>query len=421
MAPPTPTPSAQAPPAGGDDDGAASRALVESYRRLADVFHDVLSEQSLDALLERIADTVGDLIPHDDLAFYEADETTRELRGVLARGAYASEVLADEPFSFGEGITGWAVEHREPVLANRADLDSRVLFVEGTPPDPEALIAVPLISRGRVKGALNIYRDGLNEFTEEEFRLAIRFGDAAALALDNAHARASLELQAQTDPLTGLWNHRSFHERLRGEVVRASSEHDSLALVMLDLDDFKRVNDIYGHGVGDLVLAELAVLLRSAVRESDDVCRTGGEEFAIIVRSADLDLAHALAERVAERVADFAFEPAGPMTLSIGIAIGPQHAANPRELVACAELAMMTAKARGKNRIVTFHEDESERPVSSPARGDDVRSIAHLKMLHGLSSKLSRLLEIEEIGAHDRRRAAAADRLPQLPRLPARR
>ena len=267
---------------------AASLALVESYRRLADVFHDVLSEQSLDALLERIADTVGELIPHDDLAFYEADEATRELRGVLARGDYADEVLADEPFAFGQGITGLgrrapAARAREP----RRPRPSRA-FVEGTPPDPESLIAVPLIARGGIKGALNIYRVGLKEFTEEEFRLAVRFGDAAALALDNAHVRASLELQAQTDPLTGLWNHRAFHERLRNEVVRASSERGSVALLMLDLDDFKRVNDIYGHAVGDQVLAELAAELRAAVRQSDDVCRTGGEEFAIIVPAGDL-------------------------------------------------------------------------------------------------------------------------------------
>ena len=209
MNPPIETHAAAATSARGENGTSpASLALVESYRRLADVFHDVLSEQSLDALLERIADTVSELIPHDDLAFYEADEAKLELRGVLARGDYADEVLADEPFAFGQGITGWAVEHREPVLANRADLDPRVRFVEGTPPDPESLIAVPLIARGRVKGALNIYRVGLKEFTEDEFRLAVRFGDAAALALDNAHVRATLELQAQTDPLTGLWNHR---------------------------------------------------------------------------------------------------------------------------------------------------------------------------------------------------------------------
>jgi diguanylate cyclase (GGDEF)-like protein len=407
--PPLETPPAAATATRGENGtSSTSLALVESYRRLADVFHDVLSEQSLDALLERIADTVSELIPHDDLAFYEADEATRELRGVLARGDYADEVLADEPFAFGQGITGWAVEHREPVLANRADLDPRVRFVEGTPPDPESLIAVPLIARGCVKGALNIYRVGLKEFTEDEFRLAVRFGDAAALALDNAHVRATLELQAQTDPLTGLWNHRAFHERLRNEVVRASTERGSVALVMLDLDDFKKVNDIYGHAVGDHVLAELADELRATVRQADDVCRTGGEEFAIILPGGDLEVAQALAERVAERVATAAFEPAGPMTLSIGIALGPEHAANPRELVACAELAMMTAKARGKSRIVVFHENESERPDSLTPRSADVRSLAHLKMLHGLSSRLTRLLHVDEIGT------TIADELRQL-------
>lgn len=383
-----------------DDPGTGtSPALVESYRKLADVFHDVLSEQSLDALLERIADTVGELIPHDDLAFYEADEAEAELRAVFARGQYAEEVLADEPFAFGTGITGWAVEHREPVLANRADLDPRVRFVEGTPPDPESLIAVPLIARGRVKGALNIYRVGLHEFTDDEFRLAVRFGDAAALALDNAHVHAGLALQAQTDPLTGLWNHRSFHERLRSELLRASAANESAALVMLDLDDFKRVNDIYGHAVGDHVLAELADHLRALVRQSDDVCRIGGEEFAVIIRGGDLAAAHSLAERVAERVAVAEFDTDGPLSISIGIALGPDHAANPRELVACAEIAMMTAKARGKSRIVVFHEDESERPEAPAGRRDDIRSIAHLKMLHGVSSKLSRLNDVAEIGS----------------------
>ena len=319
-------------------------------------------------------------------------------------------MIADEPFGFGEGITGWAVANREPVLANRADLDPRVRFVEGTPPDPESLIAVPLIARGSIKGALNIYRVGLGEFSEEEFRLAVRFGDAAALALDNAHTRASLELQAQTDPLTGLWNHRSFHERLRNEIVRVSTEQaSSVALLMLDLDDFKRVNDIYGHAVGDQVLAELATQLRSVVRETDDVCRTGGEEFAIIVRAGDLEAAHALAERVARQVAEANFYQAGPVTLSIGIALGPEHAANPRELIACAEIAMMTAKARGKSRIVVFDADESERPGSDG--GPRVRTCGRSPTSRCCTAsrrKLSRLLEIEEIAA------TIADELHQL-------
>src|SRR5215467_1679918 len=267
---------------------AGSESVVESYQRLADVFHEVLAEQSLEGLLDRIADALTALIPYDDMHIYEVDMAKREMIPRLARSRWAAQVLA-ERFPFGEGITGWAVERREPVLANKAHLDPRVRFVPGTPVDPEALIAVPLIARGRLKGTLNIYRVGEDvEFSEEEFLLACRFGDAAALAIDNAHVRARLEHQASTDALTGLYNHRTFHDRLRQEVVRASMEHDTVALLMLDLDDFKRVNDVYGHGIGDQLLLEVADVLRRTVRENDAVCRVGGEEFAIILPSGDL-------------------------------------------------------------------------------------------------------------------------------------
>ena len=105
---------------------------------------------------------------------------------------------------FGEGITGWAVENRRPVWTNRAHLDPRAVTVPGTPVEPEAMISIPLIARGALKGALNIYRIGEDaEFAEHEFQLARSFGDAAALALDNAQIRARLEHLAQTDSLTG--------------------------------------------------------------------------------------------------------------------------------------------------------------------------------------------------------------------------
>jgi diguanylate cyclase (GGDEF)-like protein len=380
------------------EEAAVAPAAVEPYRRLAEIFHDVLSEQSLDALLERIADTLADLIPYEDVHIYEADEAKRELIPVFARSKWATEIMS-ETFSFGEGITGWAVEHREPVLANKAHLDPRVRFVPGTPVDPEALIAVPLIARGRLKGTLNIYRVGEDvEFSEEEFLLATRFGDAAALAIDNAHVRARLEHQASTDALTGLYNHRTFHDRLREEVMRASMVHETVALVMLDLDDFKKVNDVYGHGVGDQLLLHVADVLRGSVRGGDVVCRIGGEEFAIIVPSGDLASSIVLAERLAEQLRALEAEAAGPLTVSTGIAVGPEHAANPRELVACAEAAMMTAKSRGKGLIVPFDETASERPSEDRRRNDDVRSIAHLKMLQSLSAKLSRLNDVAQIG-----------------------
>ncbi len=168
-------------------DASQGTARVESYRRLADVFHDVLAEQSLDALLDRIADALAELVPHDSLTIYEADEPRRLLIPVWARDKWADKILADS-CPFGVGLTGWGVEHREPVWVNRAHLDPRVMTVAGTPADePEALITIPLIARDSIKGALNIYRLGDDaSFDENDFELAKRFGDAAALALDNA-------------------------------------------------------------------------------------------------------------------------------------------------------------------------------------------------------------------------------------------
>src|SRR5438034_2532458 len=260
---------------------APDHARVESYRRLADVFHDVLAEQSLDALLDRIADALAELIPHDSLTIYEADEPRRMLVPVWARDKWADKILADR-CPFGVGLTGWGVEHRKPVLVNQAHLDPRVSTVVGTPEDePEALITVPLIARDSIKGALNIYRLGEDaSFDEDEFELAKRFGDAAALALDNAQVRARLEHQAMTDPLTGLYNHRAFHERLRVALSNASRSHDVVTILMLDIDDFKRVNDVYGHGAGDEILPGLADRLKDGVRATDVVARLGCVVFA---------------------------------------------------------------------------------------------------------------------------------------------
>jgi diguanylate cyclase (GGDEF)-like protein len=381
-------------------DPSRGTALVESYRRLADVFHDVLAEQSLDALLDRIADALAELVPHDSLTIYEADESRRVLLPVWARDKWADKILADS-CPFGVGLTGWGAEHRESVRVNQAHLDPRTSTVPGTPEDePEALITIPLIARDSIKGALNIYRLGDDaSFDDDEFELAKRFGDAAALALDNAQIRARLEHQAQTDPLTGLFNHRAFHERLRQALAEASRSHDVISLLMLDIDDFKRVNDVYGHGAGDEILRSLADTLKDAVRASDVVYRLGGEEFAIVIASRSPESAEQLANRLLECVETTEFNPAGRITISVGLARGPEHAMNPRELIACAEAAMMTAKARGKNQIVLYDDAELERPEGEEVPSTrDVRSVAHMKMLQSLGGKLNRLNDVRQIG-----------------------
>src|ERR687884_1085561 len=379
---------------------APSPGGVESYKRLADVFHQLLAEQELDTLLEQVAATLGDIVPYDTLTVYEAEEPARELVAVYARDLWADQIVGSR-VSYGEGITGWAALNRQPVLTNAAHADPRRKTVPGTPDDePEALVCIPLVARARVKGALNIYRLGETAFfDEEEVELAERFGDAVALALDNARTRKQLELQAQTDSLTGLFNHRYFHDRLRTELVRTNRSGEPLAVAMLDLDEFKRVNDVHGHGTGDEVLVTVAELLRAEFRGSDVVCRVGGEEFGVIMPSCDAAAALQALERLHKRLAREPFAPVGPLSVSAGLASAPAHGMNARELVASAEAAMMTIKARGGRGSLVFSGDDLERPEADGVAERDLRSIAHLKMLQRLGGQLNRLNELTEIGA----------------------
>jgi diguanylate cyclase (GGDEF)-like protein len=292
------------------------------------------------------------------------------------------------------------IERGEPVHANDAHADPRTAIVPGTPMEPEALICVPLIARGTIMGALNVYRLGQDAaFTESEFDMVRRFADAAALALDNANIRDSLERQANTDALTGLYNHRYFHERLRSELSRGSRAKDPVTLVVFDIDDFKKVNDIHGHAAGDQVLTSLAELLAANVRDSDVACRIGGEEFAVILPSSDVGDALGFASRLREKVAETDVGPAGRVTMSIGISSSVEHR-NARELLGSADTAMLTAKSRGKDQVVVFSEQDVEQPgAGEQARGlRDGRSISHLKMLRSLAGKLNRLNEVRQIG-----------------------
>ena len=375
----------------------SNESILDSYRLLADVYRNLLEEEDLEGLLDRIADTLSGLIPYDSLTIYQADEPHGLLKPVVARDQWAEEIL-NNPTQIGEGVTGWAVRHRQPVLSNELHLDPRAEQIPGTPEEQEALICIPLISRGRIKGALNIYRTGATQFRDEEFALAKRFGDAAALAFDNAQIRAQLEHQAQTDSLTGLYNHRHFHERLRAEMTRASRSRESVALLIFDIDDFKRVNDVHGHAVGDQVLVGIAEILGRIARASDVACRVGGEEFAVVLPSCNSADALGFAGRLNAMLGETVFEPAGRMMVSVGIAQCPTHATNSRELVACAETAMMAAKAFGKNRVMVFDDELGERSELAINGRQELRSIAHLKMLQSLAGKLNRLNDVREIG-----------------------
>jgi diguanylate cyclase (GGDEF)-like protein len=324
---------------------------LASYRTLLEVSRMLLGSATFDELFARITAELKRLVPYDALTIYQVDELARMLVPLHSVDKWADEIM-DSPLPLGGGITGWVVEHRQAENLPSAHTDQRVAVVPGTPADErEALACVPLIVRDQTIGALNVYRLGENvAFDSDEFELICRFADLAALALENAHNRERLVQEAQTDWLTGLYNHRYFHERLRNEIERAARYQRPVSLVTFDLDDFKLLNDIHGHQEGDLVLRRVALVAREGLRAVDAPCRVGGEEFAILMPETSKPAARAAADRLVRRVR--ALPGARPVTVSCGVATFPADASNPTEIVAAADAALYAAKARGRDRVV---------------------------------------------------------------------
>jgi GGDEF domain-containing protein len=159
--------------------------------------------------------------------------------------------------------------------------------VPGTPIEDESTMYIPLIAGDRKLGVLNCSRGGLNRFTKEELEAASLFAHTAAAAWRNAQLYAELEERATTDPLTGLLNSRWLRDAGEREVEQARRSGQPLAVLLVDLDHFKEVNDSAGHAAGDTVLLAAARQLSGAVRAGDAAARLGGEEFLVILRDAD--------------------------------------------------------------------------------------------------------------------------------------
>lgn len=218
---------------------------------------------------------------------------------------------------------------------------------------PGERLSVPL-ARGRVEfGTLTLVGPG---FREEEIPTAKSLAQQAAVALDNVRLHRMVERQALVDGLTGLANRRECDASVVRELARASRHELQLALVVVDLDDFKNVNDVHGHPAGDAVLREVAAVLRETVRDSDLAGRWGGEEFVLILPRTDAAGAKQLAERVRAALEERTIlSPDGVplrVTASFGVAVFPD-AAGRTELVHAADAALYEAKRAGKNRVAT--------------------------------------------------------------------
>ncbi len=233
-------------------------------------------------------------------------------------------------------------------------------------------LCVPLIAHGETLGVLYVEdKKSLLAPSPQAVqyehatlkRRSIAVAERVALALANLKLRELLRNQSIRDPLTGLYNRRFLEESLNRELQRAKRAGRNLSLVMLDLDHFKHFNDTFGHQVGDILLKEVAGVIKGRVRAGDLACRYGGEEFSLILADADTEGTHKCVESIREAVKHLSIydrgQTLGTITVSAGIATYPAHSGNAEDLIRAADEALYRAKKAGRDRISVYEPLES--------------------------------------------------------------
>jgi diguanylate cyclase (GGDEF)-like protein len=277
----------------------------------------------------------------------DGDEALRA--GLIAAEREAFEIDAD----IGRELLATLEPEDGQPLPQRRPSTAKLEMVHG--------MALPM--RARIAGGKDIDFVGVisiarrhRPFTEQERELFGYLAGQATLSIENVDLHETVQQQAVTDELTGLWNVRQFHERLDGEIERADRFGTPLSLVMLDIDKFKSVNDTYGHQQGDRVLVEVARVLRRLSRDVDLPARYGGEEMAVVLPQTDLAGAEQQAERMRAAIESMGIQRLDgqgqlPITASFGVASFPGEGVDKSALVAAADAALYRAKRAGRNKV----------------------------------------------------------------------
>ena len=233
-------------------------------------------------------------------------------------------------------------------------------------------LCVPLVAQGETLGVLYVEdKTSLLALSPQAVqveqatltRRANAVAERVSLALANLKLRELLRNQSIRDPLTGLYNRRYLEESLNRELHRANRTGRNVSLVMLDLDHFKHFNDTFGHQVGDILLKEVAGVIKSRVRAGDLACRYGGEEFSLILAEVDSEGTHRCVESIRDAIKHLSLhhrgQTLGTITVSAGIATYPAHGDNSEDLIHAADEALYRAKKAGRDCISVYEPLES--------------------------------------------------------------
>jgi len=266
----------------------------------SEIGKEISSAKTIDEVVKAIMKKIGEIFAPLNWSLLLKDKKTEELYFKLIIGE-GSDTLKDLRIPKGQGIANWIMETGQAAIVKDVKKDSRFcdMFDKISSFKTESIIGVPLKSNDQVIGVIELVNK-INErpFIPTDLKVLSTIADFAAIAIEKVYYLHELERIASIDPLTGLYNRRTMEALLISEIERVKRYKHKISLLMLDVDDFKKINDSYGHLHGDKVLKALAVILKKDCRKSDIIARFGGDEFIVIMPFTDKDAAGKLKKRI---------------------------------------------------------------------------------------------------------------------------
>ncbi|MEL4895893.1 diguanylate cyclase [Crocosphaera sp. Alani8] len=303
-----------------------------------------------------LADLIQPLFSDCSLGIYQLNEQQTFATLVSWSGDYLN---SKKEFRFSEC---WALRQGKPHYNTISNSQLFCPHIE-TNLMTKATLCYPMVAQGKTLGIIYISATDENKLTPEAEILAEMISDYVTLSLANLKLRQDLKEQSIRDSLTGLYNRRHLYEFLKKEITKSQRYETDIGIILMDIDHFKRINDNYSHGLGDVVLKDIGEFLNNNTRESDIACRYGGEEFILILPHANLENTYERAEALRKQIKrlHFRFQKhyLESVTVSIGVSNFPQHGLTGEESVHCADIALHVAKERGRNCTVIYSEELS--------------------------------------------------------------
>jgi diguanylate cyclase (GGDEF)-like protein/putative nucleotidyltransferase with HDIG domain len=342
---------------GSPDGSMGFRSITQAQREvfaLHEIAQTIGSSLNMHDTVTLISNKLRAIVPFDTCIIFVVDDRSGKANAMHVVGDHA-DLFGARRISVGDGITGWVIANARSMCNSSPELD-----LVGLPDEIarsfRGVLVSPLIREDGAFGAITLYSKGRTSYTTEHVRLLESVAQHAASALNNAITFEKTKESALTDPLTELPNARGFYMMLEQRLAECQRmNRESLSLISMDVDDFKKINDQYGHAIGDRLLASIAGVIRKELRQMDILSRYAGDEFVAIMPMASHSMAETVAERVQKAVSEHQFSVRTGKTVAVSISTGiscfPDNGETTEELLTAAARNMQQDKHARKNLI----------------------------------------------------------------------